>query len=139
MTNATTLVRLARTLAVALAVAAGLALAAPARDLAAQSRVYALAELTTPPKVRSPSAATTAVENSLPAALRSIGGRVQLEFVVSEDGRVEPESIQVVVSSASALGDAAKRAVQRISFTPGTVDGQPVRARVQFPIVYTAR
>lgn len=139
MQNAHSALRSVRTLAAAIAVAAGLALAAPASDLAAQAKVYDGAELTTPPKVKSPSAAAAAVETSLPAQLRSIGGRVQLEFVVDQTGKVEPESVEVIVSSASALGEAAKKAVQRIAFTPGMVDGQPVRSRVKFPIVYAAR
>mgnify|MGYP003581077508 CR=1 FL=1 len=137
MTHAQPPARRARALAAALAAAAGLLLGAP--GLAAQPKVYEGADLTTQPKVRSASAAAAAVEGSLPPALRSIGGKVQLEFVVDAEGKVEPGSIQVVVSSASALGEAAKRAVQRISFTPGRVDGQPVRARVKFPIVYDAR
>ncbi len=139
MQNAHSALRSVRTLAAAIAVAAGLTLAAPASDLAAQAKVYDGVELTTPPKVKSPSAAAAAVETSLPAQLRSIGGRVQLEFVVDQTGKVEPESVEVIVSSASALGEAAKKAVQRIAFTPGMVDGQPVRSRVKFPIVYAAR
>jgi TonB family protein len=130
--------RLARMAAASLLAAAAL-LAAPHVDLAAQDRVYEAGELTSPPRVRSASAATATVESSLPAALRALGGRVQLQFVVDPAGKVEPESIEVVVSSAGALADAARKAVQKIAFTPGTVDGKPVRSRVSFPIVYQAR
>ncbi|HEX7242963.1 MAG TPA: TonB family protein [Longimicrobiaceae bacterium] len=127
-----------RTLFASLALAAALGAAAPA-GLAAQDKVYEPAELTTAPKVKSATAAAAAVESSFPTQLRSIGGRVQLQFVVDPSGRVDPGSVEVVVASATALGEAAKKAVQRIAFTPGMVDGRAVPARVRFPIVYQAR
>lgn len=118
---------------------AGLLAALPAPDAAAQDRIYTAAELSTPPKVKSPSAAQAAVEGSLPSSLASIGGKVQLQFVINPDGRVDPSTIEVVVASASALGDAAKKAIQKIAFTPPMVDGKAVHARVSFPIIYQAR
>lgn len=124
----------ARTLVATLAAAAGLLLAVP--GLAAQEKVYTIAELSAPPRVKSTSAAANAVQRSLPGELRSIGGKVQLQFVVGADGKVEPGSIEVVVASASALGEAARKAVQGIDFHPGKADGKAVRAMVRFPIVY---
>lgn len=114
-------------------------LALPVPEAAAQGRVYNASELSTPPKVKSSTAAASAVERSLPAALRSVGGKVQLQFVVGTDGKVEPSSIEVLLASASALGEAASKAIQKVDFIPGMLDGKPVRAVVQFPIIYAAR
>jgi protein TonB len=114
--------------------------AAPVERLEAQEpgKIYSGAELTTPPSVKSASAAASAIESSYPNGMRSVGGKVQLQFVVQPDGKVDPSSIEVMVASVAQLGEAAKKAVQKIQFNPGKVDGTPVSTVVKFPIVYAA-
>ena len=129
----------ARVVRVALALVA-LSLAVPAvRATAQDAKVYTAAEVTEAPKIKSPAAAQAAIERSFPSGLKSVGGRVQLTFVVEPSGKVDPASVQVVVASVSQLGEAAKKAVQAIEFHPGKIDGRAVRTAVQFPIVYAAR
>jgi periplasmic protein TonB len=122
------------------ALAAGLFAALPGAAAGQDpARVYGAAELTAPTKVKAPAAAADAIQRSYPSGLRSVGGRVQLQFIVQPNGRVDPESIEVLVATATRLGEAAIRAVQQIEFQPGEVNGVPVRALVQFPITFAAR
>jgi protein TonB len=123
------LVRLAIPLALCLAVP-GLA--------SAQQDVYGPSDLTTAPKLVSAAATARLIARSYPEGMRrqSQGGEVKMEFVIGKDGRVEPSTISVLESSAPALGNAAKSVVEKMEFVPGKKDGQPVRARVQLPIVY---
>lgn len=113
--------------------------AVPALEARAQDKVYTSAELSSPPSIRSKDAAAAAIERSFPSGLRSVGGKVQLQFVVTPSGKVDPSSIEIIAASVSALGDAAKKAVTQIEFTPGKVDGNAVATRVVFPVVYSAR
>ena len=116
-----------------------LGISAPTIEARAQDKVYTSAELSSPPSVRSKDAAAAAIERSFPSGLRAVGGKVQLQFVVSPNGKVDPSSVEVIAASAAALGEAAKKAVSQIEFTPGKVDGNAVATRVVFPVVYAAR
>jgi TonB family protein len=117
-----------------------LAVAGPERaEAQASNRVYAPHEVQTPPKVKSDNAAAQAINRSYPDGMRSVGGRVQLRFVVQANGRVDPASIEVMAASATQLAEAAARAIQQIEFQPGRVDGSPVATTVIFPITYAAR
>jgi periplasmic protein TonB len=113
--------------------------AAPEARAQDAERIYTASEVTTPARLKSPNAAAAAVDRAYPNGMRSIGGRVQLQFVVQPDGRVDPSTIEVVVASATQLAEAAKRAVQQIEFQPGEVNGIAVRSVVQFPITYATR
>lgn len=108
--------------------------------LRAQGEPHDMSELETMPKFSNASAAARVIANSYPSAMKSAGinGSVQLEFVVSDKGKVEPGSVQVVAASVPAFGEAAKRVAERIEFTPGMIKGAPVRARVLLPLVYKA-
>jgi periplasmic protein TonB len=114
-----------------------LAAAAP-RVLAAQADVYGPSDLSTAPKLVSAAATARLIARSYPEGMRKAnqGGQVHLEFVVGRDGKVEPASINVMDTSAPVLGSAARTVVEKMEFVPGKKDGQPVRARVQLPIVY---
>lgn len=127
-----------RRTAIAAAVATFCTLA-PAQ-LRAQGEPHDMSELETMPKFSNASAAARTIANSYPSAMRSAGinGSVQLEFVVSDKGKVEPGSVQVVAASVPAFGEAAKRVAERIEFTPGMIKGAAVRARVLLPLVYKA-
>jgi TonB family protein len=122
------------------ALATVLLVAAP-KDAEAQdaSKVYTLAEVTTPPKVKSENAAANAINRSYPDGLRAVGGRVQLRFVVRPDGKVDASTIEVIAASATQLGEAAAKAVQQIDFQPAEFNGVAVNTMVIFPITFAAR
>lgn len=125
--------------AVAAFVAGLLAVGADRAEAQDADRVYTLSEVTTPPKVRSENAAASAINRSYPNGLRSVGGRVQLRFVVRPDGKVDPATIEVMAASATQLAEAATEAVREIDFQPAQVNGVPVNTMVVFPITYAPR
>jgi TonB family protein len=120
-----------------------LGILAAASPLAAQDAgtVYSASELSTPPKLISPTATARLVERSYPDALRRAGvnGTVQVQFIVAPDGKVEANSIEIVSATLPALAEAAKQVAEKIEFKPGQVNDKMVRARVVLPIVYKAQ
>lgn len=121
-------------------IAAALLIAVPDRATAQDAgKIYTMAEVTSPPKVKSESAAANAINRSYPQGLRSVGGRVQLRFVVKPDGKVDPGTIEVMAASATQLGEAATKAVQSIEFQPAQYNGVAVNTVVVFPITYAAQ
>lgn len=132
-------VRLGSVCGIAVFAAAASFVVAPDARAQDADRIYTASEVTTPARLKSPNAAAAAVDRTYPNGMRSIGGRVQLQFVVQPDGKVDPSSIEVMVASANQLAEAAKRAVQQIEFQPGEIDGVAVRSVVQFPITYATR
>jgi protein TonB len=115
------------------------ALASPAaREAGAQEKVYALSEVTNPPKLSSAATAARLVQESYPEALRKrgVGGMVELHFVVDAKGRVDPASVQIADATQTALGEAARKVIARFDFSPGKVHGTNVRTKVVLPIFY---
>ena len=115
------------------------AMATPA-IASAQGQIYAPNELTVTPRLAAPGDVARIVRASYPENLRraKVNGTVEVEFVVGPDGKVESNSIEVIAASPPSLSDAAKRAVEKFTFKPGQVKGQPVRVRVALPLVYKA-
>lgn len=74
-----------------------------------------------------------------PRAARRAGiqGRVFVEFVVDERG--EPGDIRVVRGIGGGCDEAAVRAVRESRFTPGYVQGVPVRVRMTLPATFRLR
>jgi TonB family protein len=124
-----------------LAVLAAVLLFAGPDRLAAQdaNRVYSLGEVTSPPKVRSELNAAQVISRSYPDAMRAVGGRVQLRFVVKADGKVDSSTIEVMAASTTQIAEAATKAVQQIEFQPAQLNGVAVNAVVIFPITYAIR
>lgn len=118
--------------------AALLALAG-ASDAAAQEAVYNPNELSSLPKIAAPGKVRSIVERTYPTELRNrgIGGKVQVQFVVGSDGKVEPSSIKVIASTVPALSDAAAEVARHLEFNPGIKDGKAVRSQVLLPIVFS--
>lgn len=119
----------------ALAMIAGpFALTAHAQD----EKIYPVNELTNPPKLASEETASRLILASYPEDLRRrhIGGVVELQFVVDSKGNVDASSVEIVDATHTALGEAAKRVVTRLTFAPGKVNGTSVKTRVILPIVY---
>lgn len=119
------------------ALALGVAVLVPGA-LRAQGEVYGADALQSSPKLVSTAAIARLVARALPEELRraGTGGTVQLQFVVGANGKVEPNSVEVVDATVPALGSAAKAVAERMEFVPGKKDGGAVRARVQLPITF---
>ncbi len=119
---------------------AALLLAGPfARPAAAQDgKVYLISELTNPPKLSSTAQAARLISESYPADLKSrgVGGMVELQFIVDSKGKVEAGSVEVVDATQTALGEAARKVVSKLDFSPGKVNGAPVKTKVVLPIIY---
>lgn len=115
-----------------------LALAAIPTSASGQSDIYLPGQLTSAPRIVSMADASRVIQMAYPENLRSrgIGGTVQLQFVIGPDGRVEEETIRVVVAAEEELGEAAKRAAAKLEFSPPKVQDASVRVRVMLPIVF---
>lgn len=110
-----------------------------ARPAAAQEdKVYPISELSNPPKLTSTVLAARLIQESYPAELRSrgVGGMVELQFIVDSKGKVDPTSVEIVEATQTALGEAAKKVVTRLDFSPGKLHGASVRTKVLLPIIY---
>jgi protein TonB len=105
---------------------------------AQDDKVYAIADVQSPPKLSSTLLAARLIQESYPAELRSrgVGGMVELQFVVDAKGKVDPASVEVVDATQTALGEAAKKVVARLEFSPGKVNGAGVKTKVVLPIIY---
>lgn len=121
----------------ACALALGVVFAGAERaEAQAAGRVYNGSEVHVAPKIKNVAGAQKAIETNYPASLRSQGGRVELMFVIDPDGKVDAASIEIVNTTHPLFSDAAKKAIVKLEFTPGMVDGAPVRTMVKFPIVF---
>ena len=110
-----------------------------ARTAAAQDdKVYQIAEVSNPPKLSSSALAARLIQESYPEDLkrRGVGGMVELQFVVDSKGKVDPASVEVVDATQTALGEAAKKVVARLDFSPGKLNGANVKTKVVLPIIY---
>ena len=107
---------------------------------AQDEKVYPATEVTNPPKLASVEVASKLIAQSYPEDLkrRHIGGLVELQFIVDAKGNVEAGSVEIVDASQTALGEAARKVVARLTFAPGKVNGTSVKTRVLLPIVYKA-
>jgi TonB family protein len=63
-------------------------------------------------------------------------GLAVVEFVVDATGRVETETISVVLASHPAFGAAAREAAFSARFVPALLKGRPVRQLVQLPLEF---
>ena len=106
---------------------------------AGSAQVFTPDQLSEMPQIDAPRAALQAIQQSYPSRLRDRGieGRVQVSFVVTADGSVDPASVEVVQTENQELGAAAITAVRQIKFKPGKKDGSAVASRVVIPIAYT--
>lgn len=107
---------------------------------AQDDKVFALADVQTPPKLKSAAAAGQLISDSYPADLKSrgVGGMVQVEFVVGVDGKVEAGSVKVLDATQTQLGEAAKKVAAKLVFNPGKAAGTAVKTKVVLPIIYKA-
>lgn len=106
----------------------------------AQETIFSLAEVSEPPMLKNPQGVADAIQQAYPPVLRDrgISGKVQVRFVVNMDGKVDPETVEVVNSSVVGLGSAAVGVVKEFEFEPGKKDGTAVKTIVVFPIQFAA-
>jgi protein TonB len=76
-----------------------------------------------------------------PDALRAagIGGRVVLRFVVDTLGRVEPATVETVSATDPRFGEAARRAIGGLRFSPAEAGGRHVRQLVELPFEFVVQ
>ncbi|MEO7362971.1 MAG: energy transducer TonB [Gemmatimonadaceae bacterium] len=119
----------------------GLATGPLASNLHGQDdKIYTIAELSNPPKLSSQTNAARLIQESYPDELkrRKVGGLVELQFVVDAQGNVVAGSVEIVDATQTALGEAAKKMAGRLTFEPGKLNGNKVKAKVVLPIIYKA-
>lgn len=73
-----------------------------------------------------------------PEALRHqrVEGRVEVEFVVDERGRVDMRTVKVIESTHDLFTAAVQRALGGMRFSPAKMNGTPVRQYVRLPVIF---
>ncbi len=79
------------------------------------------------------------LERNYPPLLRDSGvqGQAVMQFVVMEDGRVDPSSIKTIDASHEQFGTASAKVLERAKFNPAKVGNRNVRMLLQLPIKWT--
>jgi TonB family protein len=101
----------------------------------AAARIYQEAAVDQPPTpIRFPTP-------RYPADLRQreVPGRVELEYVIDPDGRVEPGSIRVVTATHGAFARSAIEAVKEALYEPGIRAGVRVRVQLKHVLYFRVR
>lgn len=110
----------------------------PARTEAPDpSRVYGVGEVDDAPGMVNGPDVMRELARNYPSGERG-AGQVLLQFVVLENGRIDPGSVTVLESSSRAFVAPARRVLGRARFAPGTLGGRPVKVRVTFPVRWNA-
>ena len=106
-----------------------------------ENGVYDPDEVTKAARLSSKYKAAQVLKDAYPEKLLRAGveGSAQIECIVDANGKVEPGSAVVVVTSVPAFGAAAKEAVEKFDFKPAEVKGAPVKSRVLVPLVFKIR
>lgn len=69
------------------------------------------------------------------ARKKSKEGMVLVEFIVSSDGTIKPESVLIIKGVYESLDNEAKRVIiSSPKWTPGTREGQPIEMKLVIPI-----
>ncbi len=78
------------------------------------------------------------MERLFPDAMRAQGrdGRVVVQFVVDERGRVDAGTVKVMSSTSEAFEEATREALKEFRFTPATIGDHPVRMLTQIPVIW---
>lgn len=132
---------LRRSLAPAILTALALVTSPFVREAQAQDdKVYAITDLSNPPKLSSTAFAARMIQESYPDDLkrRGVGGMVEVQFIVDAKGKVDPASVEILDATQTALGEAAKKVVVKLDFSPGKLNGASVKTKVVLPIIYKA-
>ncbi|HEX8907432.1 MAG TPA: TonB family protein [Longimicrobiaceae bacterium] len=91
------------------------------------------------PELRNQDDVQRQLERVYPPRLRDNGvtGETVLQFVIGEDGRVEPGTVEVVSSSDEEFASAARRVVGAMRFSPAKSKGRTVRVTTTMPVRWT--
>jgi len=91
------------------------------------------------PSLRNADDMQRALERVYPSQLREAGvtGETVLQFVIDENGHVEPGSVEVVSSTDDAFSAAARRIVGSMRFSPARARGHTVRVTTTIPVRWT--
>lgn len=91
------------------------------------------------PSLRNADDVQRALERAYPPSLRDAGvtGQTVLQFVINENGRVDPESVEIVSSSNDEFAAAARRIVGSMRFSPAKSGGHTVRVTTTLPVSWT--
>ena len=72
-----------------------------------------------------------------PAGMDGVAARVELEFIVGTNGRVEPGSVTVLSSTSKVFEEPARQMILKSVYRPGQMGGQPVRTRVRQGVTFS--
>lgn len=91
------------------------------------------------PSLRNADDVQRALERVYPERLRDAGvtGQTVLQFVIDENGRVEPGSVEIVSSSNDEFAAAARRIVSSMRFRPAQSGGRTVRVTTTLPVTWS--
>jgi protein TonB len=78
------------------------------------------------------------VSPTYPSSLRESGveGQVVVEFVVNENGRVDPGSVKIIESSHALFTSSVRTALEKMRFSPAKVGGTSVKQYVRQPFTF---
>lgn len=112
---------------------------APPAEEPVSNEPVAESEVDVRPSLRNTDDVQRALQRVYPPSLRDAGvtGQTVLQFVIDEEGRVEPSSVEVVSSSDDAFAAAARRIVGTMRFTPAKIRGHTVRVTTTLPVSWT--
>jgi TonB family protein len=65
-----------------------------------------------------------------------VSGSVMVKYVISKEGRVEPNSIEILKSSNPRFSESVTTALRRLQFFPAIFQGKPVRQVVHQPFFF---
>jgi TonB family protein len=90
------------------------------------------------PSLRNADDVQRALVRVYPPSLRDAGvtGETVLQFVIGENGRVEPGSVEIVSSSNDEFAAAARRIVSTMRFSPAKSGGRNVRVVTTLPVAW---
>lgn len=91
------------------------------------------------PSLRNAADVQRALERVYPEPLREAGvtGQTVLQFVIDENGRVEPGSVEILSSSNDEFAAAARRIVSSMRFSPAKSGGRSVRVMTTLPVTWS--
>jgi periplasmic protein TonB len=98
-----------------------------------------VSEVDVRPSLRNGDEVQRALQRLYPTSLREAGvtGQTVLQFVIGENGRVEPGSVEVLSSANEEFADAARRIASTLRFSPAKSNGHNVRVTTTLPVTWT--
>src|SRR6202008_2098783 len=99
---------------------------------------FELADVEIAPELVSADEMAAALSRSYPQLLRDAGvsGQVMLRFRVTSEGAVDPASVTVESATSPHFEEAAREALEGMSFTPAQMEGHPVPVWMPLPMAF---